>query len=72
MPNIGKRVSEDGIFILGLTDQKPSEENMKTFLTPFFKDICINENKYPTDKSLFPIQYIITAKPKLPAEIPQS
>ena len=70
--NMWKNVSEDGLFILGLTHQKPSEENMKTFLTPYFKDIDINENKYSTNKSTYPLCYLITAKPKLPTELHQS
>ncbi|MCH8328998.1 MAG: hypothetical protein IIB81_01235, partial [Nanoarchaeota archaeon] len=49
-----------------------SDRDMEAVLTPFFKDIGINEHKYSTDKSIYPIHYLITAKPKLPTEVHQS
>ncbi len=70
--NLWKATSEDGLLILGLTSERPSDKHMQTFLTSHFKDIDINENKYSTDKSTYPILYLITAKPKLPTELTQS
>lgn len=67
--SLWKTTSEDGLLIVGLTYTGPTEESMKTFLKSHFKDIDINENKYSTNKSTYPLLYLITAKPKLPIEI---
>jgi len=73
--DIRKRISRDGLFVMGLQPSSSthlSEEGMETVLSPFFKDIDINKNPYRTDKSDHPIDYIVTAKPKLALEMPQS
>jgi len=73
--DVRKRISEDGLFVMGFIQpllDPLSEEDMETVLSPFFKDIDINKNPYRTDKSEHPIEYIITAKPKLDLELPQS
>jgi len=70
--SIWKSISEDGLFVMGLGFTSASEMEARKAITPFFKDIVSNPNPYLSDKSPYPIEYLITAKPKLPQELSQS
>ena len=67
--NIWRSVSENGLFIIGLGFTSAGEMDAKRALTPFFKDIISNTNGYKCGKSTYPIELLMTAKPKLPAEL---
>ena len=63
-------LSENGLFVMGLCHQ--SGKGIRAILAPFFKDIVVNQNPYYTNKSVYPLHCLITAKPKLQQELPQS
>lgn len=74
--SIWENTSENGLFIMGINESHSqiqfSEEKIRAILTHSFKDMDIHKNKYSTDKSIYPINYLITAKPKLSTEVHQS
>lgn len=70
--NIWRGVSEEGLFVMGLGYTSASETDALRFLAPFFKNIVSNINPYLTNKSTYPMELLITAKPKLPIELTQS
>ena len=64
LDSIRKKISNGGIFVLGLGNSRLSEKGAVDILRPHFQDIVTCRNRYITDKSFNPIDYLITAKPK--------
>ena len=70
--SIWRTISKGGLFVMGLGYTSASETAALRVLAPFFKNIVSNRNPYLTDKSTYPIEFLITGKPKLPQELHQS
>ena len=64
LDSIRKKISNGGIFVLGLGNSRLSEKGAVDILRPHFQDIVTCRNRYITDKSFNTIDYLITAKPK--------
>jgi hypothetical protein len=70
--NIWKRTSNSGLFILGIGYARASRQDAENAIEPYFKVIDSSRNPFFTDKSSYPIEDIITARPKLFKELSQS